>query len=343
MQAVVNDGVVSSHKRISVLPGMESLLRWCGTTPAGTDGYCHPPERDPGEEPGPWPACHHRVQARRRKRRGALPALRSRRNRSLRKREVRRTTCRRVHGRVRALSASVDAAAGAHQSVPFGPRSCRRMPDSLHGVVGGLGAQQSASPTTTGRSDRSAPGVPRVSGGSLTAPGMLNRYSSRRQPLDAGFLNARLAGARTYDRIARLLLLFDPGSRGGGAGHSAGADPRGLQLRTLAGGRGGRQGGAGGDAPRVVRIAPRTVGRCRRSAQRCPDEVAVEQRSGRCSPVSGTGGFRGGGGDHGGGVRFGLRRAAGGGRQALDQGGGDAFGGLAHDQDRGGGDGVRRG
>lgn len=31
---------------------------------------------------------------------------------------------------------------------------------------------------------------------------MLNRYSSRRQPLDAGFLNARLAGARTYDRIA---------------------------------------------------------------------------------------------------------------------------------------------
>ena len=31
---------------------------------------------------------------------------------------------------------------------------------------------------------------------------MLNRYSSRRQPLDAGFLNARLAGARRYDRIA---------------------------------------------------------------------------------------------------------------------------------------------
>ena len=31
---------------------------------------------------------------------------------------------------------------------------------------------------------------------------MLKRYSSRRQPLDAGFLNARLAGARSYDRIA---------------------------------------------------------------------------------------------------------------------------------------------
>ncbi len=31
---------------------------------------------------------------------------------------------------------------------------------------------------------------------------MLNRYSSRREPLDAGFLNARLAGARSYDRIA---------------------------------------------------------------------------------------------------------------------------------------------
>ena len=31
---------------------------------------------------------------------------------------------------------------------------------------------------------------------------MLNRYSSRRQPLDAGFLNARLTGAKTYDRIA---------------------------------------------------------------------------------------------------------------------------------------------
>ena len=31
---------------------------------------------------------------------------------------------------------------------------------------------------------------------------MLNRYSSRRQPLDSGFLNARLAGARSYDRIA---------------------------------------------------------------------------------------------------------------------------------------------
>ena len=30
---------------------------------------------------------------------------------------------------------------------------------------------------------------------------MLNRYSSRRQPLDAGFLNARLTGARSYDRI----------------------------------------------------------------------------------------------------------------------------------------------
>ncbi len=31
---------------------------------------------------------------------------------------------------------------------------------------------------------------------------MLERYSSRRQPLDAGFLNARLAGAKSYDRIA---------------------------------------------------------------------------------------------------------------------------------------------
>ena len=31
---------------------------------------------------------------------------------------------------------------------------------------------------------------------------MLNRYSSRRQPIDAGFLNARLARARSYDRIA---------------------------------------------------------------------------------------------------------------------------------------------
>ena len=31
---------------------------------------------------------------------------------------------------------------------------------------------------------------------------MLNRYSSRRQPLDAGFLNARLTGAKSYDRIA---------------------------------------------------------------------------------------------------------------------------------------------
>ena len=31
---------------------------------------------------------------------------------------------------------------------------------------------------------------------------MLNRYSSRRRRLDAGFLDARLAGARSYDRIA---------------------------------------------------------------------------------------------------------------------------------------------
>ena len=31
---------------------------------------------------------------------------------------------------------------------------------------------------------------------------MLKRYSSRRRRLDAGFLNARLAGARSYDRIA---------------------------------------------------------------------------------------------------------------------------------------------
>ena len=31
---------------------------------------------------------------------------------------------------------------------------------------------------------------------------MLNRYSSRRQRLDAGFLSARLTGARSYDRIA---------------------------------------------------------------------------------------------------------------------------------------------
>ena len=31
---------------------------------------------------------------------------------------------------------------------------------------------------------------------------MLNRYSSRRRRLDAGFLSARLAGARSYDRIA---------------------------------------------------------------------------------------------------------------------------------------------
>ena len=31
---------------------------------------------------------------------------------------------------------------------------------------------------------------------------MLNRYSSRRQPLDASFLNARLDGAKSYDRIA---------------------------------------------------------------------------------------------------------------------------------------------
>ena len=31
---------------------------------------------------------------------------------------------------------------------------------------------------------------------------MLNRYSSRRQPIDAGYLNARLARARSYDRIA---------------------------------------------------------------------------------------------------------------------------------------------
>ena len=31
---------------------------------------------------------------------------------------------------------------------------------------------------------------------------MVNRYSSRRQPLDASFLNARLEGAKRYDRIA---------------------------------------------------------------------------------------------------------------------------------------------
>ena len=31
---------------------------------------------------------------------------------------------------------------------------------------------------------------------------MLKRYSSRREPLDAGFLNAQLTGARSYDRIA---------------------------------------------------------------------------------------------------------------------------------------------
>ena len=31
---------------------------------------------------------------------------------------------------------------------------------------------------------------------------MLNRYPSRRQPLDAGFLNARLTGAMSYDRTA---------------------------------------------------------------------------------------------------------------------------------------------
>ena len=36
----------------------------------------------------------------------------------------------------------------------------------------------------------------------MTAPHVLKRYSSRRQPLDAGFLTARLAGARSYDRIA---------------------------------------------------------------------------------------------------------------------------------------------
>ena len=31
---------------------------------------------------------------------------------------------------------------------------------------------------------------------------MLHRHSSRRQPLDSGFLNARLQGASSYDRIA---------------------------------------------------------------------------------------------------------------------------------------------
>src|SRR5690348_8550981 len=32
--------------------------------------------------------------------------------------------------------------------------------------------------------------------------GVIQRYSSRRHPLDASFLNPRLAGARKYDRIA---------------------------------------------------------------------------------------------------------------------------------------------
>jgi len=31
---------------------------------------------------------------------------------------------------------------------------------------------------------------------------LLERYSSRRRPLDVSFLNARLAGAKGYDRIA---------------------------------------------------------------------------------------------------------------------------------------------
>ena len=31
---------------------------------------------------------------------------------------------------------------------------------------------------------------------------MLNRYSSRRRPLDSAFLNSRLKGAKGYDRIA---------------------------------------------------------------------------------------------------------------------------------------------
>ena len=41
----------------------------------------------------------------------------------------------------------------------------------------------------------------------------MNRYSSRRRRLDAGFPDARLAGPRSYDRIAGYtLFVIDPGT-----------------------------------------------------------------------------------------------------------------------------------
>ena len=75
---------------------------------------------------------------------------------------------------------------------------------------------------------------------------MLNRYSSRRQPLDAGFLNARLASARSYDRIAGYFSSSILEVAGEASGERDRADPRRVQFGADAGGRGRCQGCAGG-------------------------------------------------------------------------------------------------
>ena len=68
-----------------------------------------------------------------------MPALRGRRDRPLPDRAVFRPSCRRLHGRVRAVRQR-RRRHRRNQPVPVGPRACRRTPEPVHGLDRSMGA-----------------------------------------------------------------------------------------------------------------------------------------------------------------------------------------------------------
>ena len=92
---------------------------------------------------------------------------------------------------------------------------------------------------------------------------MLKRHSSRRQPLDAGFLSPRLAGARSYDRIAGYFSSSILEVAGEALESVEGKIRIVCNSQLAARRRRSRKGRPGRHAPRVVRFPPRRARRRR--------------------------------------------------------------------------------
>ena len=169
MRAELNERSGAWCKRMTILPGTESRSSSATSKPDGrTDIPIYFQEvRETFDDHDP----HAIIECKRVAGQDAAlcRALRGGRDRSLHKGEVRRTTCRRVHGRVRAVR-HCRRRNRRDQPLPVWPRTCRRTSESVHRSGRSMGAHQSSSPAATGCADRSAPRVLDGQGGSLTAP-----------------------------------------------------------------------------------------------------------------------------------------------------------------------------